>query len=184
MSDVAEKIRQIFQSYTRKRKWWTYKDDFSILEEEVLAAVASANASHEQALKQHKQALKHCQVTRRELEKELIEEIRELEQQISNLKEEAKDRELWHKAVDAQIEADVKKVKQRLSEIREHFASFPNLAEDKYVKLMKFYKFEDAKKRIKKIILDDKDKVRINYIQEVITWFEKHKKLLDGGEQQ
>ena len=113
------------------------------------------------------------------LKKEVLDAVESMEQQITDLE----NRLEAQNAVMFDVAKKRKKLEQRLSEIRGHSEKFPDLAEAKYVEMMKFYKLEEAKKLIKKIVPRDEDKVRVVYLQDVRTWFEIHKKLLDRGEQ-
>jgi hypothetical protein len=47
---------------------------------------------------------------------------------------------------------------------------FPDLSDEKYLRMMKFYSYEKAKERIKKIVLDDKTKVRVVFMEDVQKW--------------
>ena len=55
---------------------------------------------------------------------------------------------------------------------------FPELSDKKYLRMMKFYSYEEAKEKIKTIVLDDKTKVRVVFMEDVQKWREKTKKQL------
>ena len=51
--------------------------------------------------------------------------------------------------------------------------TFPDLADEKYRKMMNFYNYKDANKLLKTLAVTDTTKIRITFIEDVLKWHSK-----------